>query len=195
MEIKVCSKCKVNKDVCEFHKGKTKDGYQYQCKECKKKYSLLNVNKENIRKNTWKLNNPDKVKSAKQKYYQNNKFKEIKRNTEYGNKRKKIDNIFKLSCIVRSRIYEFIRKNNIKKTNKTFDIVGCSPKYLKEHLEQQFTEGMSWELMGKYIHIDHRIPLSSAKTDEEVYKLCHYTNLQPMWAKDNLKKSNKMMYL
>jgi hypothetical protein len=52
---------------------------------------------------------------------------------------------------------------------------------------------MSWEKFGKYIHIDHIIPLSSAKTEEEIYKLCHYTNLQPLWAEDNLKKSNKLI--
>jgi hypothetical protein len=52
---------------------------------------------------------------------------------------------------------------------------------------------MSWQLMGKHIHIDHIIPLSLAKTEEELYKLCHYTNLQPLWAEDNLKKSNKIL--
>ena len=72
-------------------------------------------------------------------------------------------------------------------------MVGCSPEFLKDHIENQFTEGMSWELMGKYIHIDHRIPLSSAKSEEEVYKLCHYTNLQPLWAEDNLSKGSKIL--
>ena len=52
---------------------------------------------------------------------------------------------------------------------------------------------MSWGLMGKHIHIDHIIPLSSAKTEEEVYELCHYTNLQPLWAEDNLKKGSKIL--
>ena len=81
----------------------------------------------------------------------------------------------------------------ISKKNKTFDIVGCSPEFLKQHLEKQFTKGMSWELLGQHIHIDHIIPLSSAKTEDELYKLCHYENLQPLWAEDNLKKSNKII--
>ena len=80
----------------------------------------------------------------------------------------------------------------MNKNNKTFEIVGCSPKFLKEFIENKFTEGMCWELLGVKIHIDHIIPLSSAKNEEEVYKLCHYTNLQPLWAEDNLKKSNKI---
>ena len=83
---------------------------------------------------------------------------------------------------------------NIVKNNKTFDIVGCTPQYLKEYLENKFTEGMSWVNHSQYgWHIDHIIPLSSAKTEDELYKLCHYTNLQPLWAEDNLKKSNKIL--
>jgi hypothetical protein len=84
--------------------------------------------------------------------------------------------------------------NNITKKNKTFDIVGCTPEFLKEHIEKQFKEGMSWDNYGFYgWHIDHIIPLSSAKTDEELYKLCHYSNLQPLWANENLSKGSKIL--
>jgi hypothetical protein len=87
-----------------------------------------------------------------------------------------------------------LNTKNIKKHNKTFDIVGCSPQQLKEHIQSQFKDNMSWENYGYYgWHIDHITPLSSAKTEEEIYQLCHYTNLQPLWAEDNLKKSNKTL--
>jgi len=102
--------------------------------------------------------------------------------------------LFKLKQNVRHRVREFLKQKNIKKNSKTFELVGCTPEFLKDYLETKFTKGMSWDLMGKYIHIDHITPLSSANTDEEIYELCHYTNLQPLWAEDNLKKSNKMMY-
>jgi hypothetical protein len=93
---------------------------------------------------------------------------------------------------MRSRICNYLKKSNITKKNKTFEIVGCTPQSLKEHLETQFIDGMSWDNRSEW-HIDHIIPLSSAKTEEELYGLCHYTNLQPLWAEDNLKKSNKIL--
>jgi hypothetical protein len=80
------------------------------------------------------------------------------------------------------------------KNNTTFKILGCSPEDLKIHLEKQFKEGMCWDNYGYYgWHVDHKIPLDSAKTEGDVYKLCHYTNLQPLWRKDNSKKSNKLI--
>ena len=76
------------------------------------------------------------------------------------------------------------------KTNTTFKIVGCTPEFLKEYLEKQFILGMTWKNHGFYgWHIDHIIPLSKAKTLKDFEKLCHYTNLQPLWAEENLKKS------
>jgi hypothetical protein len=194
MEKKICSKCKIEKDFCEFHRGKTKDGYQYKCKECKKEYSKLNFIKENNRKTLWAKNNPTKVKESKQKYYNNNTDKEQFRNNQYTQNRKKIDIVFKLSCVSRTRLIEFLKIKNITKKNKTFNYIGCTPQFLKEYLETKFVSGMSWDNHGEW-HIDHIIPLSSAKNENDVYMLCHYTNLQPLWAEDNLKKSNKIMYL
>jgi len=190
MEKKICSKCRIEKEICEFHKGNDKNGYQYKCKECKKEYAILNVNKENNRKALWLKNNPNKRKESKQKYYINNADKEKFRNNQYSQNRKKTDIIYKLSCIMRSRLVEFIKIQNITKKNKTFNYVGCTPQFLKEYLESQFVNGMSWDNHGDW-HIDHIIPLSLSKTEEELYKLCFYKNLQPLWAEDNLRKSNK----
>ena len=63
-----------------------------------------------------------------------------------------------------------------------------------EYLENLFTENMNWSNYGEW-HIDHIMPLSPANTEEEIYNLCHYTNLQPLWGEDNLKKSNKIIIL
>jgi hypothetical protein len=94
---------------------------------------------------------------------------------------------------MRDRVNKFIKHSSLNKSSKTFDMVGCLSTELKEYLEKQFKEGMSWDNYGIYgWHIDHIIPLSSAKTEEELIKLCHYTNLQPLWAKDNLSKGSKI---
>jgi hypothetical protein len=63
---------------------------------------------------------------------------------------------------------------------------------LKIYLEEKFIDGMSWENQGKW-HIDHILPLSSATNEDELYKLCHFTNLQPMWATDNIRKGAKII--
>ena len=71
-------------------------------------------------------------------------------------------------------------------------MVGCTPEFLKEYLEKQFKPGMTWQnYTRKGWHIDHRTPLDSAKTPEDIEKLMHYTNLQPMWWRENIIKSNK----
>jgi hypothetical protein len=93
---------------------------------------------------------------------------------------------------MRSRLGLFLNVKKITKKNKTFEIIGCSPEFLKEYIENLFIDGMSWENRNQW-HIDHIIPLSSAKTEKQMYKLCHYTNLQPLWVEDNLKKSNKIL--
>ena len=89
-------------------------------------------------------------------------------------------------------MYIFLKSKNLRKNNKTFEIIGCTPFELQKHLEEQFIDGMTWENYGQW-HIDHIIPLSTANIEEEIYKLCYYTNLQPLWAIDNLKKGNKIL--
>jgi len=213
MEKKICSKCKIEKDVSLFNKrAKSVDGFRYECKECQKKDGILyrennkNIIKEKTKdykqKNKKLLNEKGKVyyknniikeNYRSKKYYTNNKKNIIERQKKYNKNKYENDFLFKLITNSRNRIYNFFKLKRIKKMNSTFDIIGCTPKYLKEHIENQFTTGMSWEKLGTEIHIDHIIPLSLAKTEEEVYKLCHYTNLQPLWAKDNLSKSSKII--
>jgi hypothetical protein len=216
---KICSKCGVEKNVCDFGKSKTsKDGLLYCCKECNnlrgKKYREENYDKVLSTQRKWRKENPEWVDRRRRKYYFNNiefyknfnkewikqnpeKRKEYRENykprkIERHKERRENDIIFNLVNRLRGRLYKYLKVNQIRKTNKTFEMVGCSPEFLKEHLEKQFVDGMSWENRNEW-HIDHIIPLSSAKTEEELLKLCHYTNLQPLWAEDNIKKSNKIL--
>lgn len=194
MEKKICSKCNIEKEVCEYNKQKiSKDGYRNYCKLChleySQKYVTENFDKYKNYQDVYHSNNVENHRKKSSEYYQNNKEKVHK----YLKYKYDTDEIFKLRVTVRTRINVFLRKKNITKKNKTFNLVGCSPEFLKEYIEKQFTEGMCWELFGAHIHIDHIIPLSSAKSEDEIYKLCHYTNLQPLWAEDNLKKGGKIL--
>jgi len=253
MEKKKCSKCGVEKNVCEFYKTNG-DKYRSKCKICYKEltsaYSKNNRKKRNEIQKEWRLNNQNKVKEYRKKYYNENPEKFIKissnyrrknpekikkqlreyyyKNKEKSNERSKLwreknqeikkeyqknwkninrqnirnyiknrydnDILFKLITNSRNRIVQFLKTKNVNKSSKTFEILGCTPKELKEHLEKHFTEGMTWENHNyNGWHIDHIIPLSSATTKEEIIKLCHYTNLQPLWAEENMKKSNKLI--
>jgi hypothetical protein len=197
MELKKCNKCNKFRDIIEFSKDcDKKDGLRTICKICGKKKYLENRDKEIERVKTYQNNNREivlkqKLISAK-KYFIKNREKIKKYQKNYMSNRRKTDILFKLSDRLRSRLYGFLKKNCINKSNETFGLVGCTPQELKIHLEEKFAQGMSWDNQGKW-HIDHKIPLSSAKTEEELYNLCHFTNLQPMWAIDNIKKGSKII--
>jgi hypothetical protein len=187
---KYWEKIKEKKDVLDKRKKYYNQNLD-KIKEINKQYYNKNYDDLSKKKKEYNEKNKEKISEYLKIWRKNN----IKKTNEYHNNRKKTDPLFKLSHIARCRIYSFMKIKNITKRNKTFEIIGCSPQELKEHIEKQFTEGMSWDKIGKYIHIDHIIPLSSAKTEEEVLKLCHYTNLQPLWAEDNLEKGSKFIIL
>jgi hypothetical protein len=112
------------------------------------------------------------------------------RRNEQLRERRKSDPLFKMRLNIRTRIYVVFKRNGMVKTKKTFDILGCDFQVAREWLESQFSEGMTWDNIGQW-HIDHKKPLALAQTEAELIELCHYKNLQPLWALDNLKKGIK----
>jgi hypothetical protein len=181
-----------------------------------REYREENRKKINDGNKLWKLKNREKILINQKIYREKNKEKEQEYRRKYrienidkiNDNRKKTqplinsylknkrdsDPVYKITVYMRSRVKSYLTIKNITKKNKTFELVGISPIELKEYLEKKFTQDMSWDNYGFYgWHIDHIIPLSSVKTEEEIYKLCHYSNLQPLWAEDNLKKSNKIL--
>lgn len=108
-------------------------------------------------------------------------------------KRMQNDELYKFKHKMRNFIYSSFRRNNFRKNKASETILGCTLIEFKDYIKSKFTEGMSFDNYGKW-QIDHIIPLSTAKTVEDVIKLCHYTNLQPLWAEDNRRKSNKIIY-
>lgn len=184
METKICKSCNENKKLCEFNKDKyASDGLRYRCRECTskeyKKYYYENREIEISRQVNYQNNNKTSI----------NSYRRMVHKKKYNE-----DVLYKLKVNMRNRIKLFLKSKNFDiKLNGTYKIVGCTPELLKEHIEKKFTEGMTWEnysLTGW--NIDHIIPLSSAKSQKDVIKLCHYTNLQPLWSEENFKKGNKI---
>ena len=197
METKICRKCNLAQNVCEFKIYNKKTGARInECRTCKILY-LKQYNEEtrNLRlkqKKEYRERNKGILSEKKQKYYLENKEKLKVYKKEWETQKRKNDIIFKLKQILRHRIYIYLKRKNLTKKTKTFDLVGCSTEFLKEHLEKQFKNNMSWDNYGTW-HVDHIIPLSSAKNTEELNKLCHYSNLQPLWAQENMSKGSKLV--
>lgn len=152
-------------------------------KEKSKEYYTLNKDKINLRR---RLNKRGKY------YYQKYKDKHLKKVYEYRKMKMKTDPFYKFKHQIRNLIRNAFKRGFTTKSKKTIEILGCSFEEFKLHLESQFDEWMNWENQGTYWHMDHIIPISSAQTEEDVWRLNHYTNFQPLYWEDNLKKSNKI---
>lgn len=228
---KKCSKCLLEKDVCDFHiHNKVKDGYFSQCKECRK---VKSKNDYNHNKEKSKLEITDKICSSchinkdiklfhKQigskdgyrsmcKKCRSNKFKiEYQNLSEFTtihrertkfyrlNNREKINNYFKgryqskpHEYAWRGMLSSVIRRLGGKKESSTYETLGYSAEQLKEHLGNLFTDGMSWNNWGEW-HIDHKIPISKFNKNDNPKIVNSLDNLQPIWAVENIKKSNKI---
>lgn len=190
--MKKCSKCLQEKPESEFYTNYP------SCKVCKRavRAKYVEKNLEKVKQDNKKQyqENQEKRKEWQREYYQRNK-KQIqlrkKSNPEKTAKRMREwrkDPLNAMKVRARNRVRELLRED---KEHHTTKYLGCDWGVLKKHLEERFTEGMSWDNMNKW-HIDHIIPLASAKTEEELIPLLHYTNLQPLWAKDNLSKGCKL---
>lgn len=101
---------------------------------------------------------------------------------------------FKLLHYLRSRIWSACFKNNKNKQDKSINLLGCSIKQYKQHLESQFKPEMNWENYGKIWEIDHIIPcdIFDFSLLEEQQKCFHYTNTQPLFKTENRQKYNKI---
>lgn len=199
---KKCNTCNNTFDVVEFYVFKTKNRkvayYSSDCKRCfidkrinqykndtefksKKRlydaeYNKINPDKAKIRRDKWRLNNPEYENENKSEYFRNYYQRTLP----------------KLASNIRCSVRNSLNKNGFSKKSKTELIIGMDFKSFKEYLESKFEPWMNWDNYGKYNgelnfgwDIDHIIPISSAKSEDEVIKLNHYTNLQPLCSKYN----------
>lgn len=168
---------------CELIANTEKAGYKKQWYE-KNKQKILTKAAQSYE------DNPER-KIAYARAYQKQNLRKI---IEGRKQRINSDHVYAIRERVRCLIKECIKRSGSNKSSKTSEILGCSTIEFKKHIERQFTKGMSWENMGEW-HLDHIVPISSAKTEEDIYALNHHTNLRPLWASENLRKSNKVEHL
>jgi hypothetical protein len=162
-------------------------------KEQRKKYREENPDKVKEQRKKYREENPDKVKEYMKKYREENPDKVKEQRKKYKKRKYTKDQIYRTNELIRSRIRKFFNSKGSTKNKKTLEMLGTTIENVNHHLESQFKDGMTWENQGKVWHIDHKVPLSLAKTEEEAYKLNHYTNLQPLFGKENLMKRNKLL--
>ena len=195
---KICSKCLMEKDIKDFVKLRN------YCKDCdkmnRKEYDTKRYRKKQYEKNKeyykdksnkWNKDNEDKYKKYQKEY-----------NLKYVNRRYKEDNLFKISCNIRSLIRQSFKNSGYIKESKTYQILGCTFEEFKIYLENKFETWMNWSNHGLYNgnfeygwDIDHIVPLfpnDVERTEEDIIRLNHYTNLQPLCSKVNrdIKKNN-----
>ena len=218
---KTCNKCKEEKPLDQFNKHKkNKDGLSYSCKSCKKEYYKENQERMSVLWRNWYKKNKEKKSEYKKEYYQKNKEeiltkKKIHRQQEhikeqekrsqkkyreqnrekinallnqYAKDRKKHDPLYKCCVNTRVLISKSFSNQNLSKKSKTFKILGCSPEWFyNEWLEKKYNPPHS--------HLDHIVPVSLARDEQEVMLLNHYSNFQVLSASDNIKKGNRYISL
>lgn len=127
-------------------------------------------------------------------YWSAREIKDRAKVNAYIRQKRQTDPLFKLRTQLSDRIRKKMRAHDTVKDRTLADVLGCSIPELRLHLQKQFDDTMTWDNYGvSGWHIDHIIPLATATTKEGIYELWHFTNLQPLWAKDNLAKGAKVI--
>ena len=209
--VKTCSCCREQKSAILFYKQKnTKDGLQNMCKQCSTNYKKTNLDRvrrlakirysnrseeekdrHSIRKKAWTQNNLEKCREASKRWRHLNKEKCYESNKK--SKRRQYHNnlTVRIKMSLRTRLYQALK--GMTKHESATKLLGCAIEEFKHYIQQMFTEGMSWENHGEW-HLDHIKPCASFNLlDENERKICfHYTNFQPLWAMENILKSDNL---
>ena len=172
---------------------KNKDRVREYNKVWYKKDYALNRNKWLTKSREFVKNNPEKQKQAMHTWYINTKDKLRPIRTEYERNKLKTDPTFKLKCKLRGRLRDALKRYKNHAGASIGKLLGCSYQHAREHIESLFKPGMSWDNHGLW-HIDHIKPLASfdLHDSEQLRIACHYTNLQPLWASENMSKGAKI---
>ena len=201
--VKYCPKCKTEKSVTDFYVDRhSQDGYTSACKACRKAY----MDGRRDQQKEYRERNKARLLEGKKRYREQNKDKISAYNAEYQKRdyvKKKAsdrivekynnDDLFRLKMCVRAEIRSGFTRKGFTKSETTEKLVGCTLEEFIGHLKATYFRNYGVEYDGtKKVHIDHIIPIATAETEEEVKKLCHWSNLQLLNAEDNLAKSDSL---
>ena len=186
---KACTKCGVEKALEEFYfEKRRKDGRSCWCKQC------IGISQREFRRSPeYKKKHRAYMQRPERKKW----WRAYRRRPEYKawqrarhKQRAASDPQYRLARSLRGRL-SLALKGQLK-VARTLELLGCTLEDLQKHLESQFKDGMTWENYGEW-HIDHIKPCASFDlTDPAQQRLCaHYTNLQPLWAAENISKGAK----
>ena len=190
----VCMECKKIESLSDRNRQRRKDWREKNqdlYRQKKRNYYQKNILSERSRDSARYKKNRDRKISYQREYAEKNRDKLLLSKREYHKRKMMECSLYVISKRIRSLVFSSIKQ---KKSLKTERILGCTLNEFRHHIERQFNNGMSWDAMGK-IHIDHIVPISSAKSEEDVIALNHHTNLMPVWASDNLSKAASREFL
>lgn len=215
---KICNVCKQSKPLDAFSiMSKAKDGRQSKCKSCTSIYMrdrLANPekNKEiNEKRRIFLKENAERLKADQKISYEKNREKRLayqkrrmedpvtraetyKKRLAWKYKKLKTDKFFHLKFSVSSLIRVGLFNRGYGKKTRTATILGCTWEEFHLHIERQFQKCMTWENRDLW-HIDHIIPLATAACEDDIIRLNHFTNLRPLWAEENQRKSARLEHL
>ena len=190
---KKCSKCEVVKPLDEFSKRKdAPDGHRADCLACRTKWRQ--DNKEYLAEYNKQYKQEHKEEAAEYNKQYKHGYRAIR--NERRNKRRQNDVEYRLGCIVGTSISRALTKNDgSKEGESTFQYLPYTKKDMKKHIEKQFEPWMNWDNHGEW-HIDHIIPQSllpyDTMTHPNFQKCWALENLQPLEAKENMSKGNRL---
>ncbi len=213
-ETKVCSRCHIEKPITEYGYINDAKSFSRGCTQCSrdatKRWRLKNLdyarkkarqyyheNKERCKEidALWRQRNSEYAVNRARQYRKDNRKKLNNAKIIYVKNKRKTDFDFRFVLGMRDRIRQALKAQRANKNNTTYELIGCGQIELKKYLESLFTDGMSWDNYGiRGWHMDHIRPCASFDlTDPEQQKICfHFSNLQPLWAKDNQMKGAKV---
>lgn len=206
--MKECNKCGKIKELTDFgNQPRNKGGKKHQCKSCESDYAkeryLENRDQYLKQQKEYQYNNKEKVRESKKRYRDKNKEKLSEYNSNYAkNNRDKINEYYRnkrkndIQFYISDKVRARIKLSMFHKSNSARELLGCDFDFYLKYLENLFVDGMSWENRSEW-HIDHIKPIASfdLTDDEQIFEAFHYTNTQPLWAKDNLSKGSRLIHI